>query len=93
MRTGTVVDVMNVSINQTLSRTIMTSGTTLLVVVSLFIFGGQVIHGFALALIVGIMIGTISSIYVASPLALWLGISRATMAARKKPEEEAEGSP
>jgi preprotein translocase subunit SecF len=93
MRTGTVVDVMNVSINQTLSRTIMTSGTTLLVVLSLFIFGGQVIHGFALALIVGIVIGTVSSIYVASPLALWLGISRATMAVRKKPEEEADGRP
>jgi preprotein translocase subunit SecF len=93
MRTGTVVDVMNVSINQTLSRTIMTSGTTLLVVLSLFLFGGQVIHGFALALIVGIVIGTVSSIYVASPLALWLGISRTTLAARKKPEEEAEGRP
>ena len=93
MRTGTVVDVMNVSINQTLSRTIMTSGTTLLVVLSLFIFGGHVIHGFALALIVGIVIGTVSSIYVASPLALWLGISRATMSARKTPEEEAEGRP
>jgi preprotein translocase subunit SecF len=93
MRTGTVTDVMNVSINQTLSRTIMTSATTLLVVVSLFIFGGQVIHGFALALIVGIVIGTVSSIYVASPLALWLGISRANMVARKTPEEEAESSP
>jgi preprotein translocase subunit SecF len=93
MRAGTVVDVMNVSINQTLSRTIMTSGTTLLVVVSLFIFGGHVIHGFALALIVGIVIGTVSSIYVASPLALWLGISRANMAARKKPEEEADSMP
>ena len=93
MRTGTVADVMNVSINQTLSRTIMTSGTTLLVVVSLFIFGGQVIHGFALALIVGIVIGTVSSIYVASPLALWLGISRANMAAKKTPEEEADSSP
>jgi preprotein translocase subunit SecF len=93
MRTGTVVDVMNASINQTLSRTIMTGLTTLLVVVALYIFGGQVIHGFALALIIGILIGTVSSIYVASPLALWLGISRATMAARKQPEEEAEGSP
>jgi preprotein translocase subunit SecF len=93
MRTGTVADVMNASINQTLSRTIMTSGTTLLVVLSLFIFGGQVIHGFALALIVGIVIGTVSSIYVASPLALWLGISRTNMAAKKTPEEEAESSP
>jgi preprotein translocase subunit SecF len=93
MRTGTVAEVMNVSINQTLSRTIMTSGTTLLVVLSLFIFGGQVIHGFALALIVGIVIGTVSSIYVASPLALWLGISRANMIARKAPEENEEGRP
>ncbi len=93
IRTGSVADVMNVSINQTLSRTIMTSATTLLVVVSLFIFGGQVIHGFALALIVGIVIGTVSSIYVASPLALWLGISRANMAVRKTPEEEAESMP
>jgi preprotein translocase subunit SecF len=93
MRTGTVADVMNVSINQTLSRTIMTSGTTLLVVVSLFVFGGQVIHGFALALIVGIMIGTVSSIYVASPLALWLGISRANLAVRKATEEEADSRP
>jgi preprotein translocase subunit SecF len=93
MRTGTVADVMNVSINQTLSRTIIPSGTTLLVVVSLFIFGGQVIHGFALALIVGIMIGTVSSIYVASPLALWLGISRTNMAVKKAPEEEAESRP
>jgi preprotein translocase subunit SecF len=93
MRTGTVADVMNVSINQTLSRTIMTSATTLLVVVSLFLFGGQVIHGFALALIVGIVIGTVSSIYVASPLALWLGISRTNMAAKKSPEEEAESRP
>lgn len=93
MRTGSVADVMNVSINQTLSRTIMTGLTTLLVVVSLYIFGGNVIHGFALALIIGILIGTVSSIYVASPLALWLGISRATMAARKKPEEEADIAP
>jgi len=93
MRTGTVADVMNVSINQTLSRTIMTSGTTLLVVVSLFIFGGQVIHGFALALIVGILIGTVSSIYVASPLALWLGISRANLAVKKVTEEGADSRP
>ncbi len=86
MRTGTVAEVMKrVSINQTLSRTIMTSGTTLLVVVSLFVFGGQVIHGFALALIVGILIGTVSSIYVASPLALWLGISRTNLTASKRP--------
>ena len=79
MRTSDVPDVMNVSINQTLSRTIMTGVTTLLVVVALFVLGGQVVHGFSLALIVGILIGTVSSIYVASPLALWLGVSRVNM--------------
>ncbi|MGB5606759.1 MAG: protein translocase subunit SecF, partial [Gammaproteobacteria bacterium] len=70
MRKGTAVDVVNTSINQTLSRTLITSFTTLLVVVSLFIFGGEVIHGFALALILGVVVGTYSSIYVASTATL-----------------------
>jgi len=61
---------MNMSINQTLSRTIITSGTTLMVVLSLFIFGGDVINTFAFVLLVGILIGTYSSIFVASPVAL-----------------------
>jgi len=91
IRTGTVADVMNAAINQTLSRTIMTSGTTLLVVLALYYFGGQVVHGFALALIVGILIGTVSSIYVASPLALWLGVTRANLAPVKKPGAEDAG--
>lgn len=86
MRTGGVIEVMNASINQTLSRTIMTSGTTLLVVLALYFFGGPVIHGFALALIVGILIGTVSSIYVASPLALWLGVTRANLMPVKRPD-------
>ncbi|MBT8763607.1 protein translocase subunit SecF [Desulfohalobiaceae bacterium Ax17] len=60
----------NVSINQTLSRTILTSGTTLIVVVCLFLFGGGVIHDFAFALLVGVLVGTYSSIYVASPILL-----------------------
>ncbi|MFO7558183.1 MAG: protein translocase subunit SecF [Desulfobacterales bacterium] len=60
----------NRSINETLSRTILTSGTTLVVVTTLFIFGGGIIHDFAFALIVGILIGTYSSIYVASPILL-----------------------
>jgi len=64
--------VVNHSINETLSRTILTSGTTLLVVAALFIFGGGVIHNFAFALLVGILVGTYSSIFVASPiLILW----------------------
>ena len=65
-------EVVNRSINETLSRTILTSGTTLLVVLALFIFGGGVIHNFAFAMLVGILIGTYSSIFVASPLLiLW----------------------
>ena len=61
---------MNVSINQTLSRTFITSGTTLIVVVSLYVFGGDVINTFAFVLLVGILVGTYSSIFVASPVAL-----------------------
>ncbi len=63
--------IINRSINETLSRTILTSGTTLLVVFALFIFGGGVIHNFAFALLVGIVVGTYSSIYVASPVLLF----------------------
>jgi len=65
-------DVANASINQTLARTLMTSLTTLLVVAALFFLGGEVIHGFALALMAGIIIGTYSSIYIASPVMLAL---------------------
>jgi preprotein translocase subunit SecF len=93
MRTGTVAEVMNAAINQTLSRTIMTSFTTLVVVVMLFLFGGAVVHGFALALIVGIVIGTVSSIYVASPLALWLGVSRSDLVPERKPDSQADSRP
>ena len=65
---------MNISINETLSRTILTSGTTLIVVLALFILGGGVIHDFAFALLVGIVVGTYSSIFVASPILLiWEG--------------------
>lgn len=59
------------SINQTLSRTILTSGLTFLAVLSLFIFGGEVIHGFAFALVVGVIIGTYSSIFIASPIVVY----------------------
>ncbi|PLX78844.1 MAG: protein translocase subunit SecF [Desulfuromonas sp.] len=63
--------VINRSINETLSRTILTSGTTLLVVLALFIFGGGVIHNFAFALLIGILVGTYSSIFVASPVLIF----------------------
>ena len=65
-----LVNVLNTSINQTLSRTIMTSGTTLLVVLTLFLYGGDVLEGFAFILLIGIVVGTYSSIYVASPVVL-----------------------
>ncbi len=76
MRKGSPAEIMNCSISQTLSRTLITSGTTLFVVIALFAQGGSMIHGFALALLIGITIGTYSSIYVASALALKLGITR-----------------
>ncbi len=69
-RGGPLADLMNRAINQTLSRTVMTSGTTLVVVLTLFIFGGDVINTFAFVLLIGILVGTYSSIYVASPAAL-----------------------
>ena len=67
-RRETLSDVVNRSINQTLSRTVLTSGLTFLTVLSLFIFGGRVLHGFSFALVVGILIGTYSSIAVAAPM-------------------------
>lgn len=76
-RSTTVLEIMDLSINQTLSRTIMTSVLTLIVVTALFLFGGEAIHGFALALIIGIVVGTYSSIYVAGALAVAMGLNRA----------------
>ena len=67
----TLPETVNRSINETLSRTILTSGTTLLVVVSLYTFGGNVIHGFAFAMLVGILAGTYSTVFVASALILF----------------------
>jgi preprotein translocase subunit SecF len=79
VRKGTPTEIMNLSINQTLSRTIMTSGLTLLVVIALFIFGGEMLHGFSLALMIGIVVGTYSSIYVAGALAVMMGLDRASL--------------
>jgi preprotein translocase subunit SecF len=69
-------EVINISVNETLSRTIMTSVTTLMVLASLFVFGGEIIHGFALTLIIGVVVGTYSSIYVASSSLLLLKVSK-----------------
>jgi len=69
-------EVLNMSINETLSRTTMTSLTTLLALVALYFLGGDVIRGFVFAMIWGIVIGTYSSIFVASTLLMWLGVKR-----------------
>ncbi|NRA21526.1 MAG: protein translocase subunit SecF [Oceanospirillaceae bacterium] len=76
LRNETPIEVMNISLSQTLSRTIVTSLTTLLVLVILAIFGGQMIFGFAVALIVGVIVGTYSSIYVAANALLMMGICK-----------------
>ena len=91
IRKATPIAVVNTSINQTLSRTLMTSFTTLLVLTALFVFGGEVIHSFSMALLLGVVVGTYSSIYVASTAALALGISKADLMPAKKESGEREG--
>ena len=76
LRKSDAEKIVNISLNQTLSRTLMTSITTLLVLFALFFLGGELIHGFATALIAGVFVGTYSSIYVASNVALLLGITK-----------------
>ena len=71
MRQSDLATIINTSINQTLNRTIMTSGMTFLAVFSLYVFGGQVLNGFSFALVVGVIIGTYSSVAIASPIVLW----------------------
>jgi len=83
MRRTELEPLINLSINQTLSRTILTSGLTFLTVVSLFLFGGEVLNGFSFALVVGILVGTYSSIFVASPILIWWkGVTEKAKAAK-----------
>ena len=92
MRKGDTIEIVNASLNQTLSRTINTSLTTLLVLIALFFVGGELIHGFATALIIGIVVGTYSSIYIASNFAVMLGVSKADlMPVKKEGVEFSEG--
>lgn len=93
MRKGSPTQIMNASINQTLSRTLMTSGTTMLVLVALFLLGGEIIHSFALALIVGVFVGTYSSIFVAGALSLALGVSKADLMTVDKEGKEVDQTP
>lgn len=91
MRKGSVVDIVNSSLTQTLARTLVTSLTTLLVLIALLLFGGEVIFGFALALIIGVVVGTYSSIYVASAAVIMLGISKEDLMPVEKEGGEANG--
>lgn len=93
LRESTPVDVFNISLNQTLSRTIMTSLTTLMVLVALFVFGGEIIHSFATALIIGVLVGTYSSIFVASPVTIALGITREDLMPVQKEGAELDDLP
>ena len=85
--------IVNDALNQTLARTLMTSLTTLLVLLALFYLGGEVIHSFAGALIIGVVIGTYSSIFVASSMILALGISKEDMLPSEKEKKEIDARP
>jgi len=88
MRKGSPEEIVNRALNDTLSRTLITSMTTLLVVLSLFIFGGEVIHAFSIALLLGICIGTYSSIYIASNAVLSMGITKEHLMPVQKEDDE-----
>ncbi|MBZ0125776.1 MAG: protein translocase subunit SecF [Rhodocyclaceae bacterium] len=89
MRKASVPQVIDNAITSTVSRTIITHGSTQLAVLSMLIFGGEVLHYFALALTIGILFGIYSSVLVASPLVMWLGVSREQFVKPQKPKEEA----
>ncbi|MBI3140662.1 MAG: protein translocase subunit SecF [Rhodocyclales bacterium] len=89
MRKATVPEIINNAITATMSRTIITHGSTQMVVLSMLIFGGEVLHNFALALTIGILFGIYSSVLVSSPLVMWLGVSREQFIKPKKEKEEA----
>jgi len=93
IRKGDSEQIINTSLNQTLSRTLVTSLTTLLVLLALFFLGGEIIHNFSLALILGVLIGTYSSIYVASTTVLMLGVSKADLMPVEKEGARLDGMP
>lgn len=90
IRKGDAVQVIDTSLNETLSRTIITSLTTLMVLLALFLLGGELIHGFATALLTGVIVGTYSSIYVASSVLVAMGISKEDLAPVKREGVEEE---
>lgn len=90
MREGSPSEVTNKALNDMLSRTLMTSLTTLMVLIALFFLGGEIIHGFATALIIGVVVGTYSSVYVASNVALMLGVSKQDLMPPVKADDDSE---
>lgn len=93
LRRGEPMQVLNNSINETLSRTMMTSVTTLLVLIALFVFGGEIIHAFAFALIIGVVVGTYSSIFVASSGLQFMKISKEDLLEPERDDEELNSIP
>lgn len=93
LRKGSAVDIINISVNDTLSRTLMTGVTVLLILLPMLFYGGSTLFGFALALTIGLLVGTYSTIYVASAAALMLGVSRADFAPVKKEGAEMDKRP
>jgi preprotein translocase subunit SecF len=93
LRKGSAFEVINLSLTQTLGRTLITSLTTILVLLALFFFGGELIHGFSAALLVGVLVGTYSSIYVAANVLLAMGISKEDLMPPEKEGEEFDEAP
>jgi|TARA_Y100000591_G_C21262069_1_gene418652 Preprotein translocase subunit SecF len=93
MRKGTPLEMVNTSLNQTLSRTLITSFTTLLVLFSVLFIGGETTQGFAVALIIGVVIGTYSSIYIASNVILYMNVTREDLMIPVREETELDGMP
>jgi preprotein translocase subunit SecF len=91
-----LAQLMNRSVNQTLSRTVLTSGLTFIPILFLYLFGGEVLRGFSFALLVGVIVGSYSTIFVASPIVLWwrkvIGVDKERRAGARTPESAAEGS-
>ena len=92
-RRSDTVEIINLSLNQMLSRTLITSLTTLLVLLSLYLFGGEIIKNFALALIFGVIVGTYSSIYIASSALIIMGLTSEHLIVEEKENQDFDGLP
>lgn len=93
LRTETSIEIVNASLSQTLGRTIMTSGTTILVLLALFFVGGELIHNFSTALLIGVGVGTYSSMYISATILLWLNITKEDLMPPEKEGAELDDLP